>query len=113
MSGILFYDGECGLCNRAVRTLNGLDRHSCLRFEPLQGVCARQLLPDKLRDQVTTVVYHREGMPQLLRSDAILQALIDTGTGYRIPARLALTLPRALRDPIYRCIAKNRHRCPL
>lgn len=111
---IVFYDGECGLCNRAVVFLKQVDQKSILHFETLQGSLAEKHVPVEIRQALDTLVYYREEKPLLLRSDAILQALIDTNSFCRIPAQLALLLPRFLRDSIYNWIAKSRHKyCPL
>jgi hypothetical protein len=41
---VLLFDGECGLCQRLVRVLLGLDRRGRLRFAPLQGPAAQSYL---------------------------------------------------------------------
>ncbi|MEM6296160.1 MAG: DCC1-like thiol-disulfide oxidoreductase family protein [Myxococcota bacterium] len=43
---VLFYDGECVLCNRSVRLAIKLDRNARLRHAALQGATARRLLGD-------------------------------------------------------------------
>ncbi|HBO57257.1 MAG TPA: hypothetical protein DD622_02340 [Opitutae bacterium] len=110
MLHIVFYDGECGLCNRAVIFLKQVDQKSILHFETLQGTLAAKHVPVEIRQALDTLVYFREDKPLLLRSDAILQALVDTNSICRLPAHLALLLPRFLRDSIYNLIAKNRHK---
>ena len=110
---IVFYDGECGLCNRAVAFLKEVDQKSILQFETLQGSLAVRHVPLEIRQALDTLGYFREEKPLLVRSDAILQALVDTKSICRIPARLALTLPRSFRDSIYNWVARNRHKyCP-
>ena len=111
---ILFFDGECGLCNRSIRFLIKRDKHKRLYFAPLQGVTAQALLPLKYRQSMSTIVYHRStaSNPQelLLRSDAILQALIDArGKGYFL-AGILRWLPKSFRDRCYDYIANRRHR---
>lgn len=116
---ILFYDGDCGLCNRSVRFLMKRDRARRLRFAPLQGETARNRLEPELRESLSTIVYHRADASMLTRSDAVLRALIDARSGWRFLARAALVIPRGWRDGIYNRVAKNRHRffpkndCPL
>ena len=117
---ILFYDGDCGLCSRSVRFLMRRDRSQRLRFAPLQGETAQELLEPKLLESLSTVIYLEPGCPPQLRSDAVLHALIDTRSKWRFLARPALVIiPRALRDAIYNWVARNRHRlfpkndCPL
>jgi len=116
---ILFYDGDCGLCSRSVRFLMRRDRFEQLRFAPLQGETAREMLEPKLRESLSTVIYLKPGCAPQLRSDAVLHALIDTRSNWRFLARPALVFPRALRDAFYNWVARNRHRlfpkndCPL
>ncbi|MFP4673731.1 MAG: thiol-disulfide oxidoreductase DCC family protein [Opitutales bacterium] len=109
---ILFFDGECGFCTRSVRFLMIIDRQATLCFAPLQGETAKERLPETLRESLSTVVYCRPtptGDPDvLLRSDAILYAMIDTGNCTRCFARAALSLPKNFRDSAYNWIAKNR-----
>lgn len=54
---ILFYDGECVLCNRSVHLAVRLDRHARLRHAALQGATAKRLLgdldPEELMQGVT------------------------------------------------------------
>ena len=42
---VLFFDGECGLCQRLVRGLLKLDQRGGLRLAPLQGPTAQDWLP--------------------------------------------------------------------
>ena len=37
MERIVFYDGDCGLCQRAISMLYTLDSNKILRFAPLNG----------------------------------------------------------------------------
>ena len=43
MTPVLFFDGNCHLCNESVRLLLKLDSHRRLRYAPLQGETARML----------------------------------------------------------------------
>ena len=47
---ILFFDGDCGLCNRAVQwSLRWGQSDSALRYAPLQGETSKKLLAPKYR----------------------------------------------------------------
>lgn len=115
-NGTLFYDGDCGLCIRSVRFLLKRDRADALQFAPLQGETARQYLPSTLREQRSTVIYRRpdasgdNGEQRLLRSEAVLCALIDSGSVWRWPAQVIRLFPQTWRDAAYNWIARNRHR---
>ncbi|CAA6678332.1 MULTISPECIES: thiol-disulfide oxidoreductase DCC family protein [unclassified Lentimonas] len=120
---ILFFDGNCGLCNRSVQFLIRKDKRKHLYFAPIQGIAAQAILPEKYRLALDTVVYQRvakDGHTTLLfRSDAALLALIDTRSLWRFLARIALWLPRSLRDRVYDAIAMRRQKslksatCPM
>lgn len=116
---MLFFDGDCGLCSRSVRFLMNCDRSHSLYFAPLQGETAARRVEPKLRQSLSTVVYQRSCGQVLVRSDAVLQALIDIGSRWAIPARAALLIPRSWRDGFYNFIAARRNKfsandaCPL
>lgn len=84
------------------------DRRHLLHFAPLQGETAARQLESRLRESLSTVVYRRANGETLIRSDAVLQALIDIGSRWRFLARPALRIPRKWRDGIYKWIAARR-----
>lgn len=95
------------------------DKSRSLYYAPLQGALAAELLDPELRQSLATLVYRNCDGFIRLRSDAVLHALIDTGSGWRYLARPALRLPRNWRDWVYDRIAAVRKRilpkknCPL
>ncbi|MGC6423381.1 MAG: thiol-disulfide oxidoreductase DCC family protein [Lentimonas sp.] len=110
MDRVLFYDGDCGICTRSVRFLLKRDVHQRLRFAPLQGTTAQSLLPEGLRKELSTAVYRRKEGEIHLRSSAVFHALIDSGSWWRIPAKVALHIPTRLRNACYDWVACNRER---
>ncbi len=68
------------------------------------------MVPASLCETPSTVVYLTSEGERLLRSTAVLQALIDTGTGWQYPCRLARQVPRRWRDAAYDWVARNRQR---
>lgn len=109
---IIFFDGDCGLCSVSVRFLIKCDSHQHLYFAPLQGVTAQAILPQQYRESLRTMVYQRvrvDGQATLLiRSEAVLLALIDTRSAWRYLAQIVRLLPLSLRDWGYDRIADNR-----
>jgi len=105
---VLFYDGNCGLCRRSVRFLLRQDRRGRLYFAPLQGATAAARLSRELRESLSSAVYQRQNGENLLRSDAVLQVLIDIGSRWRWLARLALKIPRRWRDRCYDWVGARR-----
>jgi len=96
------------------------DRSDYLYYAPLQGTTAEALLPLKLRQALSTAVYKKIGTPDLyLQSDAVLYALIDIKSRWRFCAKIALWIPKGLRDTVYAFIARHRLKlfpkgaCPL
>ena len=113
---VLFYDGECGLCNAAVRFLLRIDRKAVLLFAPLQGPTAQtylklKSLPTEDFDSLIFVAdWSRcsELAPQF-RTDAALSALAAIGGGWGSLRALRI-IPRSLRDAVYRLVARSRYR---
>lgn len=113
---VLFFDGECGLCNRLVRLLLRADRAGRLRYAPLQGPTAQAYLrahglPTEDFDSLLFVPSwaEREQPVYRLRTDGVLGALRAVGGVARVFLLLAV-LPRAWRDAGYRAIARWRYR---
>jgi predicted DCC family thiol-disulfide oxidoreductase YuxK len=109
---LLFYDGHCGLCHRAVRFVVAEDRlGNAFRFSPLQGElfaetvppAQRKLLPDSM------IVRTAEGA-LLLRSAAVLHVMARLGGMWRIIAGAGSLVPASWCDGVYDRIAGVRHR---
>jgi predicted DCC family thiol-disulfide oxidoreductase YuxK len=120
---LLFYDGACGLCHRAVRFLLAEDDHGrALRFAPLLGERFREVVPAELQralpDSLVLVTHEGEALD---KSRAVLYALARLGGLWRLLAWCGQALPVALADPLYDAVARVRHRlfaapeeaCPL
>ena len=103
---VLFFDGQCGLCNRWVDIVLKLDRSHIIMFSPLQSNYAKKTL-GALAENTTTIVY-QSGLNILTESDAIIQGLSDIG-GYLRIIRLAKVIPKFMRNALYRQLSKNRY----
>lgn len=108
---LLFYDGTCGLCHRAVVfALRRDPRGELFRFAPLGGETfvteipsdQRATLPDSL------VLLDEEGLH--VRSEAALRVASRLGAPWPFLARLVRPLPRSWRDSLYDTIARWRAR---
>ena len=113
---IILYDGVCGLCNSLVQFLLKHDRQGRLRFASLQSDFAAKVLQrhgfdSKDLDTVHVIEnYEQPGERVLQRSDAILRAGRELGSFWSGSAAAANVIPRALRDLVYRFVARNRYR---
>ena len=104
---VLFFDGECGLCAKAVRWCLRHDRGRVLRFAPLQGETYRALTtPGKPTDMQTMVLHDSGGLH--VRSDAVLRMMRHVGGVWAAVGACGRIVPRSLRDALYRQVAKRR-----
>ena len=104
---VIFYDGECGLCNRFVWYLIRRDPGAIFQFAPLQGETAKKLLPvpPDNPDDWAIVLVDDTGMHQA--SDAVLRALCRLG-GIWTLLHVLRAVPRPIRDAVYMYVARRR-----
>ena len=108
--GIIVFDGVCALCNGWVDFLLARDRGGHYRFAAMQSLAGRRLLathgldPD---DPASFLLLDRHGAHT--DTDAIARVLAGLGGAWRLAA-LGRLLPRAVRDRLYRVVARNRYR---
>lgn len=102
---ILFFDGNCGLCDRSVQwVFTRLRPESPLKFAPLQGAAAARLLPPTLPDSVI----FRDSAGQIHTKSGALRSL----RAHLLPPHnvlLALVYP-PITNPFYTFIARHRKR---
>jgi predicted DCC family thiol-disulfide oxidoreductase YuxK len=107
---ILFYDGDCALCNRVVTFILNHEIDSKILFSPLDTAAANDLLckhPSYKREDDT--VYFFDGNQLYSKSTAVLK-LLPFLKGYVFVLRLGWLFPKGLRDKIYEEVAKRRQR---
>lgn len=110
MDGVLFFDGNCGMCTRARNGLLRLNRTGRLRTEPMQ----KPWVPEQLG-----VAAHRlpESSWWLDSSGAVysgaeaMNAALSTALGTRLPLWL-YRVPGigAIQEAVYRWVAAHRYR---
>ena len=106
---IIFFDGVCGLCNTFVDILLRLDRKKVFLFAPLQGETAREVLPPLAgAPEQWSMVYLDEEGPQE-QSDGVLAICRRLGGLWGMLGALRF-VPRFVRNPAYRMIARYRYR---
>ena len=106
---IIFFDGVCAMCNTFVDVIIRIDRKQVFLFAPLQGTTAQELLPPMSDNpKEWSMVYLDEtGIHQ--QSDASLAVYRRIGGIWGLLGLLSY-IPRFIRDPVYRFIARNRYR---
>lgn len=106
---ILFFDGVCGLCNKAVDFVLARDQAGTIKFAPLQGDTARQLLtPADLAD-LNTMVFWVDGQ-SYRKSAAAVRILWRLHWGWRVTGTILWLIPLPLRNLGYTLVARNRYR---
>ena len=112
---ILFFDGDCGLCNRAVQwSLNWGQSDSALRYAPLQGATSKKLLAPKHRTVPfdSLVVWDRG---EVLVEEVALRALAVHTPGWKGKMMRWICMP--LFAPLtrigYRIVVRHRSRFSL
>ncbi len=106
---IVFFDGDCVMCNGFVDILLEVDPAATILIAPLQGQTARQCLPPLPTDRADWSIYYQDEHDLYEQSDAFIQVCKRLGGGWSVFRGIGL-MPRPIRDRIYRIIARNRYR---
>ena len=112
MSGVLFFDGACGMCTRSRDFLLKLNRTGDLKTEPLQSAGAAERLgvpTSRLLQSVRWLDSSGEVYAGAEAANAAVSAAIGTKLPlaiYRFPGM------RFVQDAIYRWVATHRYRFP-
>ena len=107
---LVLYDGVCNLCAGAVRFVIRHDRAGEFRFASIQSELGREQYrrhgfdPDAMPSFMVI-----SGGRAFVRSDATLEVFRRCGGVWACVAWLRW-IPRAVRDPVYEFVARNRYR---
>ncbi|QRE72521.1 thiol-disulfide oxidoreductase DCC family protein [Methylobacterium aquaticum] len=107
---IILFDAECVLCSANARFVIERDRDATFRLASMQSEVGRSLYrrhgldPD---DPASLLVVDGDRMRR--DSDAVLAIYETLGFPWSL-ARVFRIVPAALRDPVYRLVARNRYR---
>lgn len=107
-SVILFYDGDCPLCNRVVTFVLNHEKKPNILFSALGSEAStnwRKAHPESLMDEDS--VYFYDGKTLYNRSSAVLKILPHLKWYIQI-LRIGWMLPKALRDRCYDFVALRR-----
>lgn len=103
---IVFFDGECGICNHTVQFLMAKDRAKSLRYAPLQGETALARLGPAAAKALDTL-YFCDQTGTYSRSSAALRIAAYLPAPWSLLSWLRI-IPRPLRDFCYNAVAKRR-----
>lgn len=119
-ANIVFFDGNCVFCETSIRQIMRIDSAQRIRYAPLQGATAIDLLPLELRQEanLSSLVYLDPNKRRFTKSEAFFEILRNIGGAWKLLLAFRI-LPLRLRDSVYDAIAKRRRSlipkksCPL
>jgi len=109
---LIFFDGNCSFCKRAVRRIILCDKKGKLQFAPLSGKTAERTLKGDLaylKTSNTLVLIERKSHQRItvkIRASALLRILWILGGVYRCSVLFYPLL--FLLNPLYRVVARYR-----
>ena len=105
---IVFYDGECGFCNRSIAFVLKKDKSKSILFASIQSDFTTSLFQNNNWDEPdlsTFYLYEKDGLYQ--KSNAALRV----ARNFKFPYSLLQSfwiVPRFIRDGVYNSVAKHR-----
>jgi predicted DCC family thiol-disulfide oxidoreductase YuxK len=107
---IILFDALCVLCSANAQFILRHDRRRRFRLASIQGDVGRELCRQHGidPDDPDTIIVVEHGRA-LRDSDAVLAIYAGLGWPWRATSALHL-VPRSVRDPLYRLVARNRYR---
>lgn len=107
---VILFDGVCNLCNYWVNFAIRHDRKNKLKFTPLQGETAKQLLPQfHINPTSLSSVIFIDGGKAYTQSSAAIQICKHLNGGWKLFYGLII-IPKFIRDFLYNVIARNRYK---
>jgi predicted DCC family thiol-disulfide oxidoreductase YuxK len=107
---VILFDAECVLCSANARFILERDHAAVFRLASMQGEVGQRLYRRHgmdPADPATMLVIEGERMRR--DSDAVLSIYERLGYPWKLLTVLRI-VPAALRDPVYRLVARNRYR---
>lgn len=107
---IVLFDAQCVLCSANARFILTHDRHRRFYLAAMQDAVGAELFRRHGLDPADpTSILVIDGDKVHRDSDAVLAIYHGLGFPWSLAAAIRL-VPRAIRDPIYRLVARNRYR---
>lgn len=108
MESILFFDGHCGFCDRAVQRVIRFERRPNIRFSPLQSDFSKRFFSERgIHIDVDSVVFYDRGKV-FTKGKALCAVMQHLKWPYPWLGRSIQILPNRFVDAIYDLVARNR-----
>lgn len=107
---IIFYDGDCGFCNKSVQFVLKNERHSLIQFSALQSEFTKQFFKKHgfATPNLSTFYFYSNGV-LYERSSAALELVFQLKWKWQF-LHFGRIIPRFLRDKVYDFIAARRQK---
>ncbi|RNA63308.1 DUF393 domain-containing protein [Chryseobacterium nematophagum] len=107
---IVFFDGDCGVCNFWVQWILERDSKDQFMFASLQSSFGQKFLSERGLDtkEFNTMYLWKPNTYYLIKSRAVLQIASLLGGAYQFLSGIGKIFPRFLNDKIYETISRNR-----
>lgn len=105
---LILFDGVCNLCNASIQQVIKYDHRERFYFASLQSGYAGRIIPAEERSRMASIIYIEKG--HIYRQST---AALKVAGKLKFPLKLLygfIIIPRVLRDPLYRYVARNRYR---
>ena len=108
---MLFFDGECGFCQRSVRWVYEYDEKGLIEFAPLQGGIAEkyELKGYSEKGGGSMVMMREEDGEIFTKGDALIELGKSLGGVFWVLAVGFSIFPKCVRNWLYDLVAKNRY----
>jgi predicted DCC family thiol-disulfide oxidoreductase YuxK len=105
---IIFYDGECGLCQRSISFLARADKRKIISYAPINGKTYLQVYNE--RDHSLSTVRFLNNGNTFEKGDALIEILSQLSPRFWLLSALLKCFPSRVRDRIYDLIANQRNK---
>jgi predicted DCC family thiol-disulfide oxidoreductase YuxK len=107
---ILFYDGDCGFCNRSVQFVLKYQQGNALLFCRLQSNLAKEIITHQHKKQIVLDTVYMVSQGVIYDQSTAFLKLIPYLKWPCYPLFILWIVPAFIRDFGYRVIARRRHR---
>ena len=105
---IIYFDGECGMCNKFVLFIIKKDKHRFFKFMSLQKAKFTKRQRKFVGESLSTIIYLNDGVLSK-KSKAIISIFSNLSFPYKMLI-LSWIIPYFIRDYLYDYVANNRYK---
>lgn len=105
VENVIYYDGECGLCHLAVRSILRVDSKSKFYFSPLSNL-------DNNLKNIDSIIL-KKGNKVFYEGQAIIMIFESIDNNWNYLAKVLKLIPINVLDTAYRWVSRNRAKVSL